>query len=329
MGCAKKLSQTEIAKIDLLVEMNWSFRKIATKINRSHQVISNYVRNRQSYVKKRPGRTGHELSQRDRRRIVREASNSTLFARQIKEKLAIGHSLRTVQRVIKQAPHLVRKKLMRKPALKEQKARMAFAESHVSWTFQWKDVVFSDEKKFNLDGPDGYSYYFHDIRKDELNLMSRQHGGGSVMIWGAITSNGPLKLVVLNGRQKALDYIELLKNQKRKISTKLARRSFIFQQDNASIHTAKVVKAWFQREHIQVLDWPALSPDLNIMENAWGWLARKVYEGGRQYDSINELISAIHRTWDAMPMNVVKNLFDSMPKRLIEVIKIGGKSIKY
>lgn len=52
---------------------------------------------------------------------------------------------------------------------------------------------------FEGSGPDGYSYYFHDLRKGELDLMSRQHGGGSVMVWGAITSNEPLELDVLNG----------------------------------------------------------------------------------------------------------------------------------
>lgn len=331
MGRGKTLSEAETAKIDLLIEMGWSFRKIAKKIDRSHQVVSSYVRNRENYGKNRAGRTVGAINDRDRRRILREASNSMLSTKQIKEKLDVGGSLSTIQRVIKRAPHLQRKKLMRKPALKEhhKTARLAFAEKHVSWTNQWNNVVFSDEKKFNLDGPDGYNYYFHDLRKNEQHLMSRQHGGGSVMVWGAITSKGPIELVVLNGRQKAINYLELLKNQKIKMAEKMETNSFVFQQDNAAIHTANVVKDWFQSENMRVLEWPALSPDLNIIENAWGWLSRKVFEGGRQFGTVDELVSAIHDSWNRMPMSIVKNLFGSMPKRLIEVLKKGGNATKY
>ena len=37
----------------------------------------------------------------------------------------------------------------------------------MSWEKEWYKIVFSDEKKFNLDGPDGYQYYYHDIRKEK------------------------------------------------------------------------------------------------------------------------------------------------------------------
>lgn len=48
-----------------------------------------------------------------------------------------------------------------------------------------KIYIFSDEKRFNLDGSDGYSLYYHDLRKDQRVRMSRQIGGGSGMIWAA------------------------------------------------------------------------------------------------------------------------------------------------
>jgi hypothetical protein len=53
---------------------------------------------------------------------------------------------------------------------------------HVDLGLGWNHIVFSDEKKFNLDGPDGLQYYWHDLRKEEQTFLSRQNGGGGVMI---------------------------------------------------------------------------------------------------------------------------------------------------
>jgi hypothetical protein len=44
---------------------------------------------------------------------------------------------------------------------------------------------------------------------------------------------------------------------------------WIYQQDNAPCHKAKSVTEWFKQNNINVLQWPARSPDLNPIENVW------------------------------------------------------------
>ena len=52
-----------------------------------------------------------------------------------------------------------------------------------------------------------------------------------------------------------------------------------FQQDNAAIHNASIIMKYSNKK-IRLLDHPACSPDLNPIENLWGLIVAKVYEGG-------------------------------------------------
>ena len=45
--------------------------------------------------------------------------------------------------------------------------------------------------------------------------------------------------------------------------------SFVFQQDNSGAHKAKSVGAYMDATGISLIEWPAQSPDLNPIENAW------------------------------------------------------------
>ena len=54
------------------------------------------------------------------------------------------------------------------------------------------------------------------------------------------------------------------------------------------------------------MDWPALSPDLNPIENLWGIVARQVYGQGKQYNSKVSLTGAIMKSWSEIDDQTVK-----------------------
>ncbi|GFW49168.1 transposable element Tcb1 transposase [Trichonephila clavipes] len=50
----------------------------------------------------------------------------------------------------------------------------------------------------------------------------------------------------------------------------------IFQQDNARPHVARIAQRFFVNHQIELLPWPALSPDLSPIENMWSMVAQRL-----------------------------------------------------
>ena len=116
----------------------------------------------------------------------------------------------------------------------------------------------------------------------------------------------------VTGRMNAEGYVRMLENANLKEEgRRLAGSNWTFQQDNAPCHRANLTKVFFEQEQIALLEWPANSPDLNIIEDVWGYLAQAVYRGGRQFSSVTLLKNAIFREWENIPQEYIKNLYQT------------------
>jgi transposase len=153
--------------------------------------------------------------------------------------------------------------------------------------------------------------------------------GGSVMVWGAFCSRGTLDLRFTSSKMNSSDYIEVLESSLIPFLRHYRRIKFVFQQDNARIHTSRETLEWFQRKRVTVLDWPARSPDINPMENLWGILVRKVYTNNRQFQSTEDLKRAIHEAWNSISGETLMNLINSMNERLFQLINRSGRVTDY
>lgn len=194
-----------------------------------------------------------------------------------------------------------------------------FSENH-----SWTKTIFTDEKKFSLDGPDDWGTYM--LPGEKLFRNKRQCDGGGLMVWLMAMPNGLLSHKIIRGPFKSNNYIHLLETQVIPIAKLNFGNDFFLQEDNATVHKAKNVKTFLEKSAVKVLKWPAKSPDINIVEDIWRIISKKVYDGP-QYNSKNALEEAIDRAVlmiNEEEIDVIKTLYDSIVPRLCKILSKNG-----
>ncbi len=69
------------------------------------------------------------------------------------------------------------------------------------------------------------------------------------------------------------------------------------------------------------------SPDLNPIENLWSILDRSLQD--RKPSNEAELFQVLREGWNALPVDMLTRLVDTMPERLEEVIEKKGAMTHY
>ena len=233
--------------------------------------------------------------------------------------------------------------------------RLQFAQRNNKTS--WGQVMFTDRKRFYLRYPGScvQPCRWHKIGPNRPTRHGFYQPNKPLChnVYGGITKFGVTKLCEVAGSSK---YKSTFKNKKgeqaRNICTAQYKHvlvttllpggqrlfggagfsSWTLQQDNDPAHldAVGVVREWGEKNksHVRVLpNWPPNSPDLNPIENVWGFVQAKVDALGCK--SLEEFKNAVHEQWNAIPSSMLSNLFTSMKGRLASVVAEKGGKTKY
>ena len=195
-------------------------------------------------------------------------------------------------------------------ALQKQR-RIEFSVSHIFNNTDFSGVVFSDEKKFNLRGPDRSLMIWS-------NLAQKYQNKESIMVHASFCAEKKFPINSVEEKLNSLKYQNLLRDKVfPQIKTYFGSKKFIWQQDNAPCHVSKSTLEFLNEENVKTMKWPANSPDLNPIENLWSVVSYKVYKTQKVYFSKQSL-------WDEIPTSLTRKLVKSMKDRLKAVLLGNG-----
>ena len=72
-----------------------------------------------------------------------------------------------------------------------------------------------------------------------------------------------------------------------------------------------------------------MSPDLNIWENIFAYLRKKIYSGGKTYKNKDNLWDNLSRAFRETDLEYTRKLYNSMSNRMCDVLIESGKLTKY
>ncbi|GFU24562.1 transposable element Tcb1 transposase [Trichonephila clavipes] len=144
-----------------------------------------------------------------------------------------------------------------------------------------------------------------------------------IMVWVRIGYHSRTPLVRIDGTLNSQRYIsEVLEPVVLPYLQGLA--TAIFQQDNAQPHVARIVQRFFINHQIELLPWPARSPDLSPIENMWSMVAQRLTQIIPPAATPDQLWQRVEAGWSAVPQEHIQSLFESMPRRVAAVISNNG-----
>lgn len=240
---------------------------------------------------------------------------------------------RTVRRRLNEAGYQCYRpahKIPLTPGHREQ--RIAYAlENMTTSREEWEVTIWTDEKVFvSCADRQPHVWRLRDQRLDPNHVVATHRTGRiSCAMWGWISGGTIGELVDIPTRMNSAEYIRIMEE----VFLPSVRAIYPVEnvpiirlvQDNSGVHTSRETRTWFRNHpEIHVINWPARSPDLNLIENVWAQMVRR-WEPRRER-TVAALVDHAREIWEELRFqpDFLSNLIDSIPNRLNQVIDRNG-----
>ena len=147
------------------------------------------------------------------------------------------------------------------------------------------------------------------------------------MVFGMFSIQGIYPLVRLNTRINAAIYKKILEDYIIPSIKNLGVNNANFMQDNALCHKAKSIMSYLQQQEFEIRNWPAQSPDFNLIKNLWKTLREKAM--AQNPANTDDLWKKIQDEWTKKSVGECRKLIQSCGSRCVEVVKNKELFTKY
>ena len=143
------------------------------------------------------------------------------------------------------------------------------------------------------------------------------------MMWGCICFDSVWTLTAAEGNINSAKNIEILdKNLWPVVVWYFEGKEYLFINDSAPVHRAHTVDNYKDQSEVTSMKWLAQSPDLNIIQNIWLYMKRELQKSAINIATKNDLLREIQSVWWNIELDYIRNVYQSIPDRLDNVIKM-------
>ncbi|GFV24123.1 transposable element Tcb1 transposase [Trichonephila clavipes] len=284
------------------LESGQTQRSVADAVGVSRSVVARLWNRFQETgnVRHRPGagQPRAPTSTDDRYIQLTARRNRTENAKQLQRQLLLATGRRVSSQTVRNRLHegglYARRPMVCIPLTpRHRAARRRWAAEHRDWEqHDWSQVLFTDESRFSLECDTRRVLVWRDrgTRNNPAFVRERsQYRRAGWMVWGW--------------------------NQHRRTYGPAYHSEWHFdgpKDDNARPYRARLVENMLEAETIQLMEWPACSPDLNPIEYVWYMLGRRISARPRLPATVRDLENPLLEEWNSIPQSLIDNLIASM-----------------